>query len=95
MTKSSKSEPVPSFDDASDGSAGNIDREDLQVILTILRLISAAGRGDPLHPEHRAGLESWEDDSYVYFGADMPDAGRDIDINVHEGQLMVRLEKRS
>jgi hypothetical protein len=38
-------------------------------------------------------LERWDDEYYVYFGARLPHTGRDIDINVHEGLLHVRLKK--
>ncbi len=41
----------------------------------------------------REGLESWEDDHHVYFEAALPDSGRDIDINVHQGLFMMRMEK--
>jgi hypothetical protein len=71
----------------------DVDGNDVSTLITILgRIIAACDK--ELHPAFdQERVERWEDEHYVYFGACLPDTGRDIDINVHDSGFMVRLAK--
>jgi hypothetical protein len=69
------------------------DRPDSDDLRRIVQHILAACLKDQPPDANRVDPERWEDEEYVYFGARIADPGRDVDINVHEGWLLVRLEK--
>jgi hypothetical protein len=92
MSWSRKGKP-PRGKDTPGDHAGDADRTDVDALLLILEQILAACCHKPRPGLDAGSLERWEDEHYVYFGARLHDTGRDIDINVHDGLLHVRLKK--
>jgi hypothetical protein len=93
MTEDSRTEPVPSRGDAAGAYPRSVERTDVDALLTILERIMAAGRPGVRPAASGEILRRWEDEHYIYFGARLPDNGRNVDINIHDGTLMIRLEK--
>ena len=58
-------------------------------------LATARRRGSCDPPSGRGGEppERWEDDDYVYIETSAPGIDRDIDISVHAGHVLIRMEK--
>ncbi len=71
---------------------GADDRIDLvAAIQQVLRAIELIRDGH-LVASGRADLDLWEGDAYVYLEADLKDsADQDIDINVHDGRVFIRI----
>jgi HSP20 family molecular chaperone IbpA len=72
--------------------------EEYRPMLGLLRhlidVIERHGDGGELSHEDGHQLDRWEDDAYVYLGSAMPDIpDRDIDISVHDGNIMIRVER--
>jgi hypothetical protein len=93
MTDDFEAEPVPLRDDATGARRRSVERTDVDALLAILRQIMTAGRCELPAAASGEVLERWEDEEHVYFGADLPDNCMDADISIHDGILMIRLEK--
>jgi hypothetical protein len=89
----SRNDERPPGVDTSGGQAGDAERTDEDALLLILERVLAVCCSRPRPGLDVGSLERWEDEYYVYFEARLHDTGRDMDINVHDGLLHVRLKK--
>jgi hypothetical protein len=93
MTRSQRGDAASVRGNASGTHTRGIYGTNLHAFVAILERITAACRDDQGPAVDRESVAKWEDDQYVYFGTCLSDIEGDIDMNVHEGRLMVRLAK--
>ena len=93
MAEYSETEPLPPRGDVAGTRRRGVERSDVDLLLAILGRIMTAGRSEVPAAASGEALRRREDDDHLHFQAELPGNRIDIDINIYNRILMIRLEK--